>query len=128
MDSSDSCGLSGEPSAIQRLTPEQKDRLTEILDRYLSPLESGVPQPREELLAAHPDLAGPLATYLESLDDLHDVAAGFAPMSAGRAADGRAPAGERSGWAISACCARSAAGAWAWSTRRSRSRWAGAWP
>jgi hypothetical protein len=72
MNSSHPC----DPS-IERLTPQEKDRLTEILDRYLSSLEAGVPYQREELLAAHPDLAGPLAMYLESLDALHDVAVGF---------------------------------------------------
>jgi serine/threonine protein kinase/Flp pilus assembly protein TadD len=72
MNSSNPC----DPS-IERLTPQEKDRLTEILDRYLSSLEAGVPYQREELLAAHPDLAGPLAAYLQSLDELHDVAAGF---------------------------------------------------
>lgn len=69
--------LSVEPSIIDRLTPEQQERLTDILDRYLSSLESGVPMAREELLAAHPDLAETLKTYLESLDELHDAAAGF---------------------------------------------------
>jgi hypothetical protein len=77
MQPSDFSNLSAEPSAFQGLTAEQKDRLTDILDRYLSALESGVPLPREELLAAHPDLAGTLQTYLASLDELHEVAAGF---------------------------------------------------
>jgi hypothetical protein len=93
--SSDPRDLSAEPSAIQRLTPQEKERLTEILDRYLSSLEAGVPQAREELLAAHPDLAEPLATYLESLHDLHDVAAGFGGAAARPARSQRAaPGGE----------------------------------
>jgi hypothetical protein len=94
MHSCDPCDLSLEASAIERLTPQEKHRLTEILDRYLSSLEAGVPQPREELLAAHPDLAGPLATYLQSLDDLHDVAAGFGGNSRQPAqAEAASPAG-----------------------------------
>ena len=87
-----------------------------------------MPLSREELLAAHPDLAGPLETYLDSLDDLHDAAAGF-DRPPGRSRRRLPPAAEReSAWAISGCSARSAAGAWAWFTRRSRFRSAGAWP
>lgn len=71
------CDLSAEPSAIRQLTPEQKDRLTDILDRYLSSLAAGVPAARETLLESHPDLAGPLEVYLKGLDELHDMAAGF---------------------------------------------------
>ena len=58
--SSDAFGLSAEPSIIQGLTREEKDCLTDILDRYFSALENGVPLGREELLAAHPALAEPL--------------------------------------------------------------------
>lgn len=86
MHSSDFSNLSAEPSAIRGLTPEQKERLTEILDRYLSALENGVPLSADELLAQHPDVAGPLRAYLDRLDALHDVAAGFGgPASPGPA-------------------------------------------
>jgi serine/threonine protein kinase/Tfp pilus assembly protein PilF len=78
MDSYELADLSAAPSTLQRLSHEQKDRLTDILDRYLSARESGLPPQREKLLAEHPDLAGPLETYLDSLDELHDAAAGFA--------------------------------------------------
>ncbi|MGA2030743.1 MAG: serine/threonine-protein kinase [Thermoguttaceae bacterium] len=78
MHSCDSPDLSAEPLATERLTSEQKERLTDVLDRYLSALEGGIPPPREELFAAHPDLAGTLRTYLDSLEQLHEVAAGFA--------------------------------------------------
>ncbi len=77
MDSCDLFDRSDEPSALHRLTPEQKDRLTDILDSYLSTLEKGELPPREELLKAHPDLAGPLETYLKGLDELHYAAAGW---------------------------------------------------
>ena len=85
MHSSDLSDLSVEPTIIQRLTPEQKDRLTGILDQYLSALDGDVPPQREELLRQHPDLAEPLAAYLDSLDELHNAAAGFAGAS--KAAD-----------------------------------------
>ena len=77
MRSFSSSDLSLEPSALRQMTPEQKDRLTQALDRYLSAMEKGVALPREEFLAAYPDLAGSLRTYLDSLEDLHEVAAGF---------------------------------------------------
>jgi eukaryotic-like serine/threonine-protein kinase len=75
---SDAFDLSAEPSAIRGLTCEQQERLTDILDRYFSGLEKGVPPAREELLAAYPALAEPLKAYLDRLDELHDAAAGFA--------------------------------------------------
>ncbi len=73
----DSLDLSIEPALIRQLTPEQKDRLTNLLDGYLCRLEKGLPPPREDLLEANPDLAGPLQVYFDSLDELHDMAAGF---------------------------------------------------
>ena len=60
----DSLDLSIEPAAIRQLTPEQKDRLTDLLDGYLRRLEQGLPPPRENLLEANPDLAEPLAGLL----------------------------------------------------------------
>jgi serine/threonine protein kinase/Tfp pilus assembly protein PilF len=81
MRSADISDCSVESSGIQRLTGEQRDRLTAILDRYLCALESGTPPDREELLRADPDLAAPLDAYLRSLDQLHDAAAGFAQAS-----------------------------------------------
>ena len=78
MNASKVSDLSIEPSAIRGLSPGEKDRLTEILDRYLVSLENGMPLGREELLAANPDLAAPLQTYFNSIDELHNVAAGFA--------------------------------------------------
>ena len=77
MNSRDSLDLSIEPAVIRQLTPEQKDRLTDLLDGYLCRLEKGLPPSRENLLEANPDLAGPLQAYFDSLDELHDMAAGF---------------------------------------------------
>ncbi len=73
----DSLELSVEPGARWHLTPEQRDRLTELLDGYLSQLEHGLPPAREGLVDANPDLAAPLQAYFQSLDELHDMAAGF---------------------------------------------------
>ena len=43
------------------------------------PVGKGTASARENLLEANPDLAGPLPAYFESLDELHDMAAGFQP-------------------------------------------------
>ncbi len=94
MNSSDLCDLSAEPLAIQRLTAEQRERLTDVLDRYLAALDNSVPQRREELFAAHPDLVAPLETYLNGLEDLHEMAAGFGCSSRRTEAALAAPADE----------------------------------
>ena len=78
MHASDVSDASLESSAFSRLSVQQRDRLTQVLDEYLSALESGVPTAREDLLRDNPDLAESLAVYLDSLDELHDAAAGFA--------------------------------------------------
>lgn len=77
MNASDLSNLSVEPAALRQLTAEQKDRLTDILDEYLSALETGVPPDVKKLLEQHPDLAEPLTMYLDRLEELHGVAAGF---------------------------------------------------
>lgn len=77
MPSSESIDLSREPLAASTLSAEQKGRLSEILDRYLSSLESGAPIHPDTLVEQHPDLAEPLQTYLGSLNELHRAAAGF---------------------------------------------------
>jgi len=94
MNSRDSLDLSIEPAVIRLLTPEQKDRLTNLLDRYLSQLEKGLPPPRESLLETNPDLAGPLQTYFESLDELYDMAAGFQRPEVDAPCEDPTPAGE----------------------------------
>jgi serine/threonine protein kinase/Tfp pilus assembly protein PilF len=78
MYATDPSNLSEEPAALQGLTPEQKDRLSMLLDRYLSALESGTPIGREEIFQAHPDLAAPLEAYLNGLEELHQTTARLA--------------------------------------------------
>jgi eukaryotic-like serine/threonine-protein kinase len=73
-----SANLSIDPSGIGALSEEQQQRLVDVLDGYLRALDAGVPPYGEALLAAHPDLADVLRTYLSQLDRLHDMAAGFA--------------------------------------------------
>jgi len=59
------------------LTAAQQERLAVLVDEYLAAWEQGRPIDREQMVARHPDLAQPLAEYLESLDFLQDAAAGF---------------------------------------------------
>src|SRR5688572_10783423 len=66
-----------QPDSLGELTDEQRLRLTDLLDRYLHALEQGRPLAQSELLKQHPDLAPALANYFQSLEDLHDMAAGF---------------------------------------------------
>lgn len=66
-----------DPSLIRVLNSEQQQRLADVLDRYLRALDDGVPPSPEALIAAHPDLAGPLQAYLEGLDQLHGIASGY---------------------------------------------------
>ena len=68
---------------MQSLSPSQKERLTDILDRYLSALEAGMPADREVYCREHPDLAEVLEAYFQSIDELHGVAAGFAASPVG---------------------------------------------
>ena len=58
------------------LAPSQQQLLTEMLDRYLCSLEKGDPMDPMELATDHPELAEPLANYLESLNFLHGAAVG----------------------------------------------------
>ena len=66
-----------DPSAIRSLTAEQQQRLMDVLDQYLRTMEEGVPPTPKALIEAHPDLASSLRVYLQGLDNLHDMAAGF---------------------------------------------------
>jgi len=74
----------GDPAFLQGLTAEQRDRLTEILDRYFVALEQGAPESKEALLAAHPDLASTLELYFKSFEQVHEMAVRFggAPQTA----------------------------------------------
>src|SRR5690349_8880916 len=77
MHSPNSADLSAEPTFIRQLTAEQKERLSLVLDHYLSALERELPIQPEQLLEANPDLAEPLSIYFDRLTDLYEVSAGF---------------------------------------------------
>ncbi|MCC9601142.1 serine/threonine-protein kinase [Stieleria sp. JC731] len=73
--------LSVEPAMTRHLTAAQKDRLATLLDRYLSLLEQGTPPDIAELAGDDPELLDPLKSYVNGLEDLHQVAAGFSPRN-----------------------------------------------
>ncbi len=56
---------------IDRLTPEQQERLAGLLDEYLSARENDFPPDIDAIVAAHPDLEEALKASLRSLDFLH---------------------------------------------------------
>ena len=69
--------LSAEPSLIRQLTPDQKSRLTALLDDYLQALDEGMRPDASALAAENPDLAEALTAYISHLKALHNVAIGF---------------------------------------------------
>ena len=71
--------LSVEPSTTRNLTSEQKERLTFLLEKYLTGMEEGVPPTVEQLAADEPELRQPLQEYIAGLQDLHRIAVGFDP-------------------------------------------------
>src|SRR5258705_13545750 len=64
-------------SSLGHLTREQRERLTDVLDKYLSSLEKDAPLSQQTLLDENADIAPALTNYFRSLEDLHDMAAGF---------------------------------------------------
>jgi len=62
---------------VEDLSPEQQQRLTDILDDYLRGLEEGDPIHVPTVLEQNPDLANTLRTYLSKLDSLRGIASGF---------------------------------------------------
>ncbi len=77
-------------SVIQGLTPDQQQRLAQVLDQYLLRLEAGEHSERGELIAQHPDLAEHLKKYLDSLQFLQTAAGGFGtPVDPENPSDGQ---------------------------------------
>ena len=79
--------------SLDTLPPDVQERLAVVLEGYLNDVEAGRAPDIEELVARHPDLAGPLRDYLASLDF---VCQATAPMrTAASAAPDTAQASER---------------------------------
>ena len=73
------------PSPLEQLSPEQQERLAELLDGYLSSREEVVAPDVEAMLAAHPDLAEAFRVSLRGLE--------FLDRAAGQISAPRPPAG-----------------------------------
>ena len=129
-----SSDLSVEPSVIESLSAQQQQTLAGILDRYLCALEDGVPVDPESLVAQHPDLREPLRAYLRSLDNLHNLAAGFAAPSddasggQGAATRSALTSPTRCNWVTMYWDASWGVGGWGLSTKRGRYHWIAVWP
>ncbi len=54
--------------------PERDERLNEAIAQYLRAVEAGNPPARETLLAAHPDLADELSSFLGNREQMERVA------------------------------------------------------
>ncbi|MEM7314073.1 MAG: serine/threonine-protein kinase, partial [Planctomycetota bacterium] len=67
------------PGLADGLTEQQQLKLTEILDSCLENFESGRSVDHDALIAANPELAGPLAEYFESLKFLYEASSGIRP-------------------------------------------------
>ncbi|HEV3260255.1 MAG TPA: protein kinase, partial [Gemmataceae bacterium] len=67
-------GAAGEPPAAA-----EDPRLTRALEEYLAAQESGHEPSRQEFLARHPDIAGPLAQCLDGLEFVHAAAPRLQP-------------------------------------------------
>jgi serine/threonine protein kinase len=76
--------VSEEAGIQDALPPNVRERLAVLLEGYLNDLEAGLSPDAEELIARHPDLAGPIREYLASLDFVFRLTAPLRPESADR--------------------------------------------
>jgi serine/threonine protein kinase len=65
---------SGPSVPIDTLTPDDQERLASALESHLLDLERGNLPDEEALIAAYPELAGPLRACLAGLHSLHQIA------------------------------------------------------
>lgn len=68
-----------ESASVDSLSPEQQDRLMDVLERFVEDVEHGFAPDADQLVAQHPDLAGPLKAHLDSLKLLHQAADELSP-------------------------------------------------
>lgn len=79
-----------DPSLIPGLTPDQQERLTQVLDEFLRRMEAGESPNPDELAVRHPDLAEHLRKYIGSLRSLQDAAGGMGmPIDFASPSDGQ---------------------------------------
>ncbi len=70
-----------ELSGIDALSETDQQRLAAVVESYLVEMEQGLAPDPEQLIAVHPDLAGPLRTQLEGLRILHQATLELAPAA-----------------------------------------------
>jgi serine/threonine protein kinase len=70
-----------------KLSPEQEEQLSRLLEEYFESLERGRPLTRAELEGRCPELAAYLGEYLASIDFLQGAAVGFRPSLEASQAD-----------------------------------------
>ncbi len=75
---------------LDSLPREVQERLAEVLEGYLADLELGRVPDAEELIARHPDLAGPIRAHLASLDFVYRATAPMRPAVSARPETGEA--------------------------------------
>ena len=99
-----------------------------LAEEFLDRKRRGEQPTLAEYVERYPELADEIRDLFPALLLMEDLGAAPAAPPA-RWPGPRFPGWEAgsSGWATTASSARSAAAAWAWSTRPSRSRWAAAW-
>ena len=114
---STSSGSSSDRNPVEALAEE-------FLDRH----RRGERPTLEEYADRHPELADEIRDLFPALIRMEDLGAPTAPTGSHRRRRPCTPRPGSSGWATTASSARSAAAAWASSTRPSRSRSAAAWP
>ena len=71
-----------EPDFMGGLTDDQKEQIGELLEQYLSAMESGVPPTVEQLTQSAPELREPLRVCVGGLESLHRMAGGESASSA----------------------------------------------
>ncbi len=71
--------MSINPGLADGLSECQQLRLTEILDECMSSFEAGRPVDESAIIADHPELAGPLVEYFESIRFLFEASSGIRP-------------------------------------------------
>ncbi|MBB3208131.1 hypothetical protein FHS27_003958 [Rhodopirellula rubra] len=63
-----------EPLVMRNLTGDQKNQLADLLDEYMSALESGLPPSVESLTRSNPELRDALRDCVDGLENLHQLA------------------------------------------------------
>ena len=106
-------------------TSQDRNPVEALADDFLRRQRGGERPTLEDYCRRHPELADEIREVFPVLIRMEDLRSDGPDDSTGGVPS--TPRRGWSGWATTASSARSAAAAWAWSTRPSRSRSAAAW-